>query len=597
MASDARGNGKRSNDEQELVRLLCRALSRLAIAAQGIDRRLDEMLSELRQLLRREIDDPQRLSALIDSIDGRIKVVDDERDQRGDLLHSAAQSLIEQLLAAKPDASVVRELKSLQKEFKQKFADGEELKLLARLPPLQAQVLDSSAENASRGGLLSRLFGRAETEQTGAIRSDTVASSSDDNETAQVAAARAVVAASDVSEREDVDIPAAAPPSAQVAAAGADEVSAPVAPSALPAEPQSSVQPDGEPPFARIATAVCQVLDDLLQQIDPPPMATDNYRHARAQIAKGLNWYELVSTLEEIGVIVLAALDRGQGEFQEFLVGISKRLEEAHQVIQTSRQNHSLQQRDDDTLNQTVRSEVQQMQAQVAAATQLDVLRAAIGTRLDSIVGALDQHRTVSTSRQQALEEQLGALTARLRDMEAQSAAIEKRMLEQQQLALLDSLTQLPNRKAYEQRVLEESERWKRYGRPLTLAVCDLDHFKSINDQFGHLAGDKVLRIIAKTLRARLRKSDFIARFGGEEFVILLPETDCSEAQRALETLREAVSQCPFHFRDQPVAVTVSIGIAEFTVGAKPESVFERADAAMYRAKEAGRNRCVAAAD
>lgn len=585
MPSDARGNGKR--EEADLVRLLCRALSRLAVAAHGIDRRLDDMLSELRQLLRREIsDDPKQLSALIDAIDARIKVVDDERDQRGDMLHTAAKTLIDQLLAARPETGVARELKALQKEFKQKPIDGEEIKLLARLPTLQAHVLDGVRTGTTRGGLLSRLFGRGEELSAPANKpSRSIDEVEEQSEPGDDAIEESPTASA-------VEIPSAVPPNSTLASSSNEVDTSPALALHL-----SDAQSDDEPPFARIAMAVCQVLDDLLQQIDPPPTATDNYRHAREQIAKGLNWYELVSTLEEIGVIVLAALDRGQGEFQEFLLGISKRLDEAHKVIEASRQNQSHRQRDDDTLNQAVRNEVQQMQMQVAAATQLDTLRSAIGTRLDGIVGALDQHRTSSSQRQQELEQQLGALAERMRDMESQSAVMEKRLIEQQRLALIDTLTQLPNRQAYDQRVGEECERWRRYGRPLTLAVCDLDHFKSINDQFGHLAGDKVLRIIAKTLRARLRKSDFIARFGGEEFVILLPETDKQESLRALETLREAVAQCPFHFRDQRIVVTVSIGIASFATGATPESVFERADAALYQAKEAGRNRCIVAAD
>jgi diguanylate cyclase len=575
MNLDARGNGKRTHEEQELVRLLSRALSRLAIAAQGMDRQLDEMLGDLRQLLRRDIDDPTQLSALVTAIDSRLKLVDDERDQGGILLQSTLQQLIEQLLAVKPNAAgVVSELKALQKDFKQKCIDGEELKILARLPVLQAKVLDGAASTGARGGLFSRLFGSAEL----AVVQNDIAQRDVKSDDFKPNTDLAAVEVAEDDKHKIINATGTPKPSPAALEAGAD-------------------QRESEPPFARIATAVCEVLDHLLQQIDPPPTATDNYRHAREQIAKGLNWYELVSTLEEIGVIVLAALDRGQGEFQEFLLGISKRLEEAHHVVDISRQNHTQRQRDDDTLNLTVRSEVQHMQMQVAVATQLDLLKTTVGTRLDVIVGALDQHRISSRQRQQEHEQQLGILTERLRDMEAQSAAIEKRMVEQQRLALLDTLTQLPNRQAYEQRIVEESERWKRYRRPLTLAVCDLDHFKLINDQFGHLAGDKVLRILAKTLRARLRKSDFIARFGGEEFVILLPETDRNAAQRALETLREAVAQCPFHFRDQPIAVTVSIGIADFVDGSSPETVFERADAAMYRAKEAGRNHCIVAND
>jgi diguanylate cyclase len=127
------------------------------------------------------------------------------------------------------------------------------------------------------------------------------------------------------------------------------------------------------------------------------------------------------------------------------------------------------------------------------------------------------------------------------------------------------------------------------------LAVCDLDHFKSINDNFGHLAGDKVLRIIAKTLRDRLRKTDFVARFGGEEFVILMPETERQEALQTLDAIRQAVAASPFHFRDKPVAITLSVGIAIFSDTATSDHVFERADTALYQAKQAGRNCCVVA--
>jgi diguanylate cyclase len=247
----------------------------------------------------------------------------------------------------------------------------------------------------------------------------------------------------------------------------------------------------------------------------------------------------------------------------------------------------------DTVLNESVRLEVAEMQIQVVEATELEQLKAEVKVRLESVVNAMDHHKQSEQVRQQILEQQLDTLTERMREMEVQSAAIEERMVEQRRLALLDTLTQLPNRQAYDERLLQEHQRWQRYQRPLSLAVCDLDNFKSINDNYGHLAGDKVLRIIAKTLRTRLRKTDFIARFGGEEFVVLMPETGAEEALHTLDTIRLAVANCPFHFREQPVTITVSAGIAAFIQGASAEVVFERADSALYRAKQSGRNRCV----
>lgn len=123
------------------------------------------------------------------------------------------------------------------------------------------------------------------------------------------------------------------------------------------------------------------------------------------------------------------------------------------------------------------------------------------------------------------------------------------------------------------------------------MAILDLDHFKRINDSYGHLAGDKVLKIVADQLRKRLRGRDFIARFGGEEFVLLLPQTSPAAAAQMAETMRATVEACPFHFKGERVVITTSIGLGAFRSGERGDQVLKRADAALYRAKEQGRNR------
>jgi diguanylate cyclase len=583
MTSDSRGN----TDRQAIERLLCRASSRIAVAAHGIDRQLDKQLAELRQLLRRDIEDPRPLARLIDEIDARIKVVDDERDQRSDILQTALQRLTSQLLDCKPNADVARELKAMQKQLKRIDVDGDEMKLLSRLPVLQGRVL--AGDPTARTGLLTRIFGRNGAELAAAaptpaehaahvVEDDKDSVASEEVESVQIVAPAEIV-------QPSRDVPNSNA-SSQTDSVENDQ-----------AVIEESIEPTSqqEPPFTRISNAVCQVLDHLLKQIDPPPSASDDHRRACEQVAKGLNWYELVSVLEQVSMIVLAALQRSEVEFQNFLLGINERLSDAHRALDFSRASQLQRQHADANLNEVVRGEVAEMQASVEQASHLDQLKADIGSRLDGIVGALDEHKVSEQNRQRDLESQLDTLNKRLREMESQSAQIEQRMLEQQRLALLDSLTQLPNRNAYEQRLTYEYERWQRYQRPLVLAVCDLDHFKSINDNFGHLAGDKVLRIIAKTLRDRLRKTDFVARFGGEEFVILMPETERQEALQTLDAIRQAVAASPFHFRDKPVAITLSVGIAIFSDTATSDHVFERADTALYQAKQAGRNCCVVA--
>jgi diguanylate cyclase len=207
----------------------------------------------------------------------------------------------------------------------------------------------------------------------------------------------------------------------------------------------------------------------------------------------------------------------------------------------------------------------------------------------------MDQHQSSEQQRASSLAKQLDALVAQVKTMEEASTEAAQQLEEQRQKALRDVLTQLPNRDAYQQRLELEQERWLRYQRPLTLVVCDVDHFKRVNDNFGHQAGDKVLRIIAKTLSTRLRKTDFVGRYGGEEFVLLMPETDGDAALQVSEGVREAIANCPFHFKEQQLAITMSFGLAAFYPNDQGEEVFARADKALYAAKEQGRNRCIVA--
>ena len=124
------------------------------------------------------------------------------------------------------------------------------------------------------------------------------------------------------------------------------------------------------------------------------------------------------------------------------------------------------------------------------------------------------------------------------------------------------------------------------------IAVIDLALFKDINDDYGHSAGDKVLSTIARQIQGQIRECDILCRYGGEEFVLLLPETSLADALPLLEKLRLYIAGCNFHFQQTPVPVTMSCGVAEFHKDDSIEDVFDRADQAMYLAKRSGRNLC-----
>ena len=160
-------------------------------------------------------------------------------------------------------------------------------------------------------------------------------------------------------------------------------------------------------------------------------------------------------------------------------------------------------------------------------------------------------------------------------------------------LSLTDSLTSLRNRRAFDQEFASRFEQSRRYGRPLSLALIDLDHFKAVNDAFGHSAGDGVLRAIAQILEHGTRRSDFIARIGGEEFAVLLPETSLFEALHFAEKIRTTIAGATIRTEAVTHQVTVSIGLANVPHSSvrSAQELFNAVDQALYRAKARGRNR------
>jgi diguanylate cyclase (GGDEF)-like protein len=172
-----------------------------------------------------------------------------------------------------------------------------------------------------------------------------------------------------------------------------------------------------------------------------------------------------------------------------------------------------------------------------------------------------------------------------------------KQQQELRQAANTDSLTGLANRRAVQQALESWQRQRSRYGVPATLLLIDLDHFKSVNDRGGHQAGDQLLIQVAEVLRRRARDTDMAGRWGGEEFILVLPHTRAGEAMVVAEALRNSVAseRAETPMATDAVAVTTSIGVAELLLSDTPESWVARADAALYQAKAAGRNQVVMA--
>jgi len=158
-------------------------------------------------------------------------------------------------------------------------------------------------------------------------------------------------------------------------------------------------------------------------------------------------------------------------------------------------------------------------------------------------------------------------------------------------MTIVDGLTGIYNKRYLVEQLDRELSRAARHGRPLTLVICDIDHFKRVNDEFGHLAGDQVLKEVAQLLKNRIRPDDVIARYGGEELAIILPETDLAGGVRIAEDLRRMIAAQMFAFEADEIHVTISCGVAQLDPEWRSHDFVRAADQRLYEAKRAGRNR------
>ncbi len=216
---------------------------------------------------------------------------------------------------------------------------------------------------------------------------------------------------------------------------------------------------------------------------------------------------------------------------------------------------------------------------------------AELGKRMEDI---LDDTAQVQA---QALRARDSLLEARREVEEAERRVmnLEQELQSVSELVRVDQLTEALNRRGFDELFKRESVRALRSGQTLTLALLDLDDFRHINAAHGHLGGDAALCHVVALARATLRASDAIARFGGEEFVLLLPETSFLEATATLERLRDRLAHKPLVYEGRGILVTFSAGVARWQAGESQDELLTRADRAMYQAKQAGKNRVVAA--
>ena len=336
-----------------------------------------------------------------------------------------------------------------------------------------------------------------------------------------------------------------------------------------------------------------QVLRALLSQSALPMKYQIQLRRLLGRLHGEVETEALVGLVDGLGELVLEA-----GEDQLQLLDFLARLNERLSHVQTGLESLGAQRAEGsalaEDLDQSLRRQVGDMQAAVSGAVDLESLKQSISCRLEALLDGLEEQRSQREVRDQALGASLQQLSTRIMELEREAEVCRDQLNEQRREALRDPLTGLANRTAWNSEVQQALERRRQQPGELALAVLDVDHFKQVNDRFGHLAGDKVLKLIADIIRRRMPAGSFLARYGGEEFVLLLPGYDLPGARPLIEELLSSIQSCPFHFKGERLPVTLSAGLACFGPDEEAaDEVFQRADLALYRAKQLGRNRLV----
>ncbi|TRO41620.1 diguanylate cyclase [Pseudomonas sp. ALS1131] len=575
--------------------LLRRGLVRSSLAAEGTDKAVDQCMQEMREILRRD-DIDAALGGLIPRLEKAVLDSEQRRQQRAGEAATALAGLIEQLQRLQPPREVRKALKSLGKQLQDATSHQYLLPaLLSQLSNLQGQALTVlQAPVQEQPGLLQRLFGsRGESSEEIANTAPAPISEPEvEPATVSESAERTAVVLMPASEPAAVATLAKRKHQANDAAPMLDSL--PLPPGLVPPEDAGDSPfslPSSEPGYSAVAPHIASSLRSLLDELELPARHQPQGDALRKRLEGNLNWYELVPVLDDLAVLVLAVTDSGQREFAGYLKQLNERLAAFISTLSEAHEGYTASVESTRHFNQQLRDQVSDLQNSVQEAADLDALKQALEHRLEGLLQSVSNHQRQRDSGEDDVAERLQGLVKRVAEMELEAQQFRQHIEEQRQKSLLDPLTGLPNRAAWSERLDLEIARRQRYGGQLLMAVLDIDHFKRINDGYGHLAGDRVLKIIAGELHKRLRKTDFIARFGGEEFVLLIPGTPLDGGVQLLETLRAAVEACPFHFKGEPVTITLSAGIAEFRNDEATEDTFERADQALYRAKGAGRNR------
>lgn len=543
-------------DEQEQLEkkfarqqaLLRSALVRVSIAADGQDETLDQIMSTLREKLRGDISSVD-MSSLLSQLESAALAFERHRDQDAKEVHQALINTTKPLHNFRLSRGVKKELSDYVMQLPQRSKK-------VRLYPALLQQLASIQQRAlseieqPKAGLFDKILGGKTSAKVEVEHDDIGSANTIDDENA----------IADVS---------------------------PIAEARVDLQTNHSTTHL----TSDYATQLLAVLNQFFNSLESDATIKNKVDAMRRKLEQGITVDTLIPLLNGVRDLVMEAYLAANQAFATYLKNVNQELAEIYMLLGGAVKNTQDERAASRRLQADVMREMTDLENTADSATDINQLKDTVKSQLGNIRQVIDHYQQTDHA-QQHLAEQLEALGAKIKTMEVEAEKNRTSLERHRQKALHDPLTELPNREAYNERASAEVQRWQRYGRPLTIAIFDIDHFKRINDSYGHQAGDRVIKVIGRSIAKRLREVDFFCRYGGEEFVALMPETDSETALVVLEKVRDAIANASFNYKDQPMSITLSVGVTEFKNNDVLETAFERADQALYTAKSTGRNRC-----
>ncbi|HHF0581033.1 TPA: GGDEF domain-containing protein [Legionella anisa] len=335
-------------------------------------------------------------------------------------------------------------------------------------------------------------------------------------------------------------------------------------------------------------------LRELLQCLKTPPELTNQLVSIERTLEHNLNAGLLIQVIEEIKNLVIKLFGKEQYQLKFLLENITNQLLQVSNYLKTTFEHNKISKEERSKLELGIQATLDNIQSNMSNATSIEELTDYLNKNLNFISSQIQSYKKAEDLRLQSYESQISELQKKMMDFEEKNAQMKKTIIDQSIQINTDTLTKIANRNFYNISIQKAYSRWQTTGVNIVLALADIDHFKNINDKYGHLTGDKVLMKIASIFQDSMRSIDFLARYGGEEFVVIFEGLSLEQSKEKLENLRLEIENFHFLFRGNRVPVTVSFGLTNIIQGDDTDSLFTRADEALYKAKNNGRNQIVA---